>query len=191
MIKNALIAIVVTVVGIVLVQWGTEGTYSYFGPIAVGCSLFYFLQMRSGNTKEIRMDDASRKASLDAVVPPGQALLYIYREGIVGKAVGWNVSLDGTGLAQLQSPRFIQTTVGPGTHTLGASAATHNPGETTFEAQDGEVIVFAMKSKSKNMLAVTNNLSFVREQDTRAALQKLSKIPMVAAEPAPGTLTAA
>jgi hypothetical protein len=191
MIKNALIAIAVTVVGIVLVQWAADGTYSYFGPIGVGCSLFYFLQMRSGNNKEIRVDDARRKASLETVVPPGQALLYIYREGIVGKAVGWNVSLDGTGLAQLQSPRFIQTTVGPGPHTLGASATTHNPGKTTFDAQDGEVIVFAMKSKAKNMLALTNNLSFVREQCTRSALQKLSKIPMVAVDPAPGKLTAA
>jgi hypothetical protein len=122
---------------------------------------------------------------LSAPAPAGQALLYIYREGFMGKAVGWNVSLDGKALAQLRSPRFTQTTVGPGRHTLavslkGFAGSQNKPAETTFDAQLGEVIVFAMKSK---MSALSNALCFIREPDTPTALQKLSKLPMVAAEP--------
>jgi hypothetical protein len=86
--------------------------------------------------------------------------------------VGWNVSLDGAELAQLRSPRFTQTTLGPGSHMLAVnSAASQNkPGEVKFEAKSGEVIVFAMK-----LGALNNALSFVRELDTTAALRKLSR----------------
>jgi hypothetical protein len=102
----------------------------------------------------------------------------------MGKAVGWNVSLDGAALAQLRSPRFTQTAVSPGIHTLavalsGFAGSQNKPTEMRFEAQSGEVIVFAMKSK---MGALSNTLSFEREQDPQAALQKYSKMPMVAAE---------
>jgi hypothetical protein len=60
-----------------------------------------------------------------------------------------------------------------------ALGGTNKSSETAFEAQPGEVIVFAMKVK---MGATSGTPYTVREQDTHAALQKLSKIPMVAAE---------
>lgn len=154
----------------------------------------FFILQRSGNRKEVRVDDAGHQASLNAVAPTGQSLLYIYREGrenFVGKAVGWNVFLDGTALAQLRSPRFTQTVLSPGPHTLAgafsaiAIAGKRELAETAFEAQPGEVIVFATKQK---MGARSNTLSFVREQDTRTVFQKLSKIPMVAAERAGRTV---
>jgi hypothetical protein len=153
-------------------------------PTITALVVFFVLQMLSGNRKEVKVDDAGRQSSLHATAPAGQALLYIYREGFMGKAVGWNVALDGALLAQLRSPRFTQTALSPGSHTLAASiggfAATQNkPAETTFDARSGEVIVFAMKSK---MGAMSNTLIFVREADAPTALQKLSKIPMVAAE---------
>ncbi len=189
MIKNLLIAFAVAFVagaGLAFLNGitGSPSSTSSVMPIVLGVLVFFILQMRAGNRKEARADAASRQASLSAAAPAGQALLYIYREGFVGKAVGWNVSLDGTALAQLRSPRFTQTTLSPGHHTLtvslGGMAATQNkPAETTFDAQPGEVIVFAMKSK---MGALSNTLSFVREQNASTALQTLAKIPMVAAD---------
>jgi hypothetical protein len=169
-----------------------SSTISPIFPMVIAILVFFVLQMLSGNRKEVRVDDAARQSSLHAAAPAGQALLYIYREGFMGKAVGWNVSLDGASLAQLRSPRFTQTTLSPGSHTLAASlggfAATQNkPAETTFDAQPGEVIVFAMKSK---MGAMSNTLIFVREANAPTALQKLSRIPMVAAERPAGTVAA-
>jgi hypothetical protein len=191
MIKNLLIALAVTfVAGVVIMYVGA--TSSLAMAVVLGVAVFFALHMTSRNRKEVRVDDAHRLSSLRAVAPAGQALLYIYREGFVGKLVGWNVSLDGTSLAQLRSPRFTQTTLGPGSHTLavsldGPAANQNKPAEETFVAQPGDVIVFAMKSK---MGALSNTLSFVRELDTPSALRKLSKIPMVAEQRAGGTTDA-
>jgi hypothetical protein len=180
MIKNLLIALAVTFVAGVVVMY-VGATSSLAMAVVLGIAVFFALHMTSRNRKEVRVDDAHRLSSLRAVAPAGQALLYIYREGFAGKLVGWNVSLDGTALAQLRSPRFTQTTLGPGSHTLavsldGLAANQNKPAEETFVAQPGDVIVFAMKSK---MGALSNTLSFVRELDTPSALRKLSKIPMV------------
>jgi hypothetical protein len=190
MIKNLLIGFAVAFaagVGFGLLDYfsGSSSSTSVVLPMVLGFLTFLVLQGLSGNRKEARVDDATRQSSLTAPAPAGQALLYIYREGFVGKAVGWNVSLDGKALAQLRSPRFTQTSVSPGRHTLevtlkGFAGAKVKPVETTFDAQSGEVIVFAMKSKMK---ALDNTLCFIREADTATVLQKLAKIPMVAAEP--------
>jgi hypothetical protein len=185
--KNFLISFAVVLVagigcGILEHLAGSSEAPLYLIPMALGFSVFSLLQIRSGTTKEAPVDDATREAALSAVAPAGQALVYIYREGFVGKAVGWDVTLDFANLAQLRSPRFTQTTVPAGPHTLrvsvsGVANANNKPGETTFEAQSGEVIVFALKSKA-GALGVT--LSFVREQDVGAARQKFSKMRMTA-----------
>ena len=112
MIKNALIAFAVAFVIAVglefLNRWADpeSSAVSPLIPTVTAIVVFSLLQMLSGNRKEVRVDDASRRSSLSAVAPAGQALLYIYREGFVGRLVGWNVSLDGAALAQLRSPRF-------------------------------------------------------------------------------------
>jgi hypothetical protein len=196
--KNALIAFAVAfviAVGLEFLNVWADPDSSAISPViptVIAIIVFFVLQMLSGNRKEVRVDDAGRQSSLSAVAPDGKALLYVYREGFVGKMVGWNLSLDGATLAQLRSPRFTQTTLSPGTHTLavslGGMAGTQNkPAESTFEAQTGEVIVFAMKSK---MGALSNTLLFVREPDPRAVLQKLAKMPMVAPEQTAGATAA-
>lgn len=191
-IKNFLIASLVVLVagigcGVLEHLAGSSATPLYLIPMALGFSVFSLLQIRSGTSKEVRVDDAARQAALSAVAPAGQALLYLYREGFVGKAVGWDVTLDFAKLAQLRSPRFTQTTVAAGPHTLrvsvsGVANANNKPGETTFEAQSGEVIVFALKSKA-GALGIT--LSFVREQDAGAARQRFSKMRMAAPDHQP------
>jgi hypothetical protein len=192
MIKNVLIAFAVAFaagvgLGFLNSLSGSSSETMFTLPVVFGVLVFFILQMRAGNRKEVRVDAASRQSLLSAIAPTGQALLYVYREGFMGKMVGWNVSLDGVALAQLRSPRFTQTTLSPGSHTLavtlGGLAGTQNkPAEATFEAKPDEVIVMAMKSK---MGAISNTLFFVREADAAAALQKFSKMPMVAAEVPP------
>src|SRR5262249_50539168 len=190
MIKNLLIAFGVTFVlalGFGFINGITaqsSGVVTTVLPMTFGILTFLGLQMRAGTRKEAPVDDAVRRAAVGGVAPPGQALLYVYREGFVGKLVGWDVSLDGSALAQLRSPRFTQAVVSPGAHTLkvslgGLAGSQVKPAETTFEAQSGEVIVFAMKAKNN---VFSGELSFVREADGRAALQKFAGIRMVAAE---------
>src|SRR5258707_4152443 len=90
MIKNLLIAFAVAFVagfGIAFLE-GLSGSPSSSTPavmpIVLGVLVFFILQMRAGNRKEVRVDDANRQACLSAAVPTGQALLYIYREGFAG-----------------------------------------------------------------------------------------------------------
>src|SRR5580704_214038 len=157
MIKNLLLGFAVAFaagIGFGLLDYfsGSSSSTSVVLPMVLGFLTFLVLQALSGNRKEARVDDATRQSSLSAPAPAGQALLYVYREGFMGKAVGWNVSLDGAALAQLRSPRFTQTAVSPGIHTLavalsGFAGSQNKPTEMRFEAQSGEVIVFAMKSK--------------------------------------------
>lgn len=185
MIKNLLIAFAVAfVAGIVFSYAGQDPTLVMGMPVVFGCLAFFGLQMTAGNRKEVQVDKAARESALNAAVPAGQALLYVYREGFMGNRIGWNVSLDGAHLTQLRSPRFIQTTLNPGSHTLAVGvsgfAATQNKGaQETFAAQAGEVIVLALKAK---MGALSNTLQIIREPDTATALRKLSKVPMVGAE---------
>jgi hypothetical protein len=164
----------------------TRSSPSLTLPVALGVLTFVALQMLSGNRKETRVEGSTRQAALNASAPPGQALLFIYREGFVGKAVGWNVTLDGATLAQLKSPRFTCTAIRPGRHTLAVNlglkgfAGTQNtPSLTSVEAQAGEVLVYAVRSK---MGALKTTLYFAKEPDPRATLQRLANIPMVASE---------
>ena len=200
LIKNSVIAFAVAFgVAFLLsflqtVSGAPSGSSSFALPAALGILTFFFLQMRSGNRKEARVDDAARQAALAASVPAGQALLFVYREGFAGKAVGWNVALDGAALAQLKSPRFTCTSIQPGKHVLavnlglGGFAGTQNkPTEVFFEARAGEVLIYAMKSK---MGALSTTLYFEREADPRAILQKLAKVPMVASERSVATAAA-
>jgi hypothetical protein len=198
MIKNLLIAFAVALVagfGLELLNQWADPQSSGFSPaipMVLAVVVFSCLQMLSGNRREVCVDDAGRQASLSALAPAGAALLYIYREGFLGKAVGWNVFLDGVALAQLRSPRFTQATVRPGSHTLtvslgGRAGKQNKPAEAAFEVQPGEVIVFAVKSK---MGALSNTLLFVRELDAHSVLRKLSKMPMVAPEKAAETIAA-
>ena len=151
---------------------------------AMGVVVFFILQMRSGNRNEVRGDDAAREVALQGPVPPGRAALYIYREGFAGKAVGFDVSLDGAPLAQLRSPRFTWTTVAPGTHKLsvgmnGGMSSQYKPTDLTIEAKAGDTLVYMIQTK---MGALSTTLLLVPEPDPRGALSKLARIPMVTTE---------
>lgn len=185
-VRHSLIAVAVTLFlsfGFGILQAITGISLPVWPAVVLGGAVYFTLQARSSNREETRVDDASREAALRAVAPPGQALLYIYREGFLGKAVGFNVSLDGSALVQLRTPRFTQTTLRPGAHTLAVGvpgfAGTEIKSKTVdgaFEAHAGEVIVFTMRQR------IGAPPSFVREQDTQAAMRKFIKMPMVAPE---------
>ncbi len=183
-VKNVVIAVGV-VVGLDLVIGFVEGasgisfgSFPYILSTILGGLTYRVLQVK---VQEVRADESARQAALNAAAPGGQAVLYVYREGLLSKFAGWNVTLDGVALAQLVSPRFTQTMVPAGTHklgvtfpTLGVKGSQPKPCETTFQAKPQEVLVFALKPKVGRIPA-----QFVRHEDAAAARLKLARIPMV------------
>ena len=152
--------------------------------------VFFVLQMLSGNRQEVRVDaEAARQSSLHAAAPAGQALLYIYREGFMGKAaVGWKC-VAGWGNAAgpaRAAPALPQTTLSPGSPHSGSQYRWLRPA--TPEQTRGNDLRCTTLAKSlfspwkSKMGALSNTLIFLREADAPTALQKLSKVPMVAAE---------
>jgi hypothetical protein len=151
-------------------------------PVFVGALIFFLLQMLSGNKVEIQATPAERQAALAVAPAAGTALIYIYRDGFVGKALGIDVVIDGQPIAQLKSPRFVALTLDAGAHLINAgpkgfAASQNKSGETAFNAVSGETIVFHL---GVSMGAIKNSVVIRREPLPELALKKLSKITMVA-----------
>lgn len=75
----------------------------------------------------------------------GKAVLYVFRNQFVGRAVGINVLIDGREVAQLKSPRFTRLLLSPGSHRLAGYTGTNKtpaPGDgIELIANAGEVYV--------------------------------------------------
>ncbi|GGL31871.1 hypothetical protein [Caulobacter rhizosphaerae] len=136
---------------------------------------------------------AQKEAALAFRAEPGQALLIVFREGFVGKAVGLNLVLDGVAAAQLKSPRFTALSIAPGAHVLaagfgGLAASQNRPVEERFTAAPGDLMAFRAVM-SMGMAKNTIRLERVDDRATLAA--KLKAMTMIAphaqAEPSAAT----
>ena len=112
------------------------------------------------------------------------ALLYVYREGFMGKQLGFDVLVDGQPAAQLKSPRFVRLVLVPGEHVLtvgttGFAASQNKAASTSLSAVAGETVV--LKAFVERGMA-QNSIQLVREANPAAALGKLASIPMVVPE---------
>ena len=74
--------------------------------LIMGAFTAYIMANLAGNRKVATADPAAKAQALAFTPPAGKALIYLYREGFVGKAAGLNVAVDGKVVAQLKSPRF-------------------------------------------------------------------------------------
>ena len=125
---------------------------------------------------------AQKEAALAFRAEPGQALLIVFREGFVGKAVGLNLVLDGVAVAQLKSPRFTALSIPPGAHTLsagfgGLAASQNRPVEEAFTAIAGEVAAF----RAVMSMGMAKNTIRLERIDDRASLaSKLKAMTMIA-----------
>ena len=133
----------------------------------------------SGNRKLATAVGAEKEAALTLAPAPGQALLVVTRQGLVGKLVGLNLSLDGRLFTQLKSPAFTIVEVAPGAHTLttgfGGPETRDKAGAYAFEAAAGAVVA----------VVVTVSVGAVRfapETDLEALRRKLRGMPMVLPE---------
>jgi hypothetical protein len=125
---------------------------------------------------------AQKDAALAFRAEPGQALLIVFREGFVGKAVGLNLVLDGGAVAQLKSPRFTALSIAPGAHTLsagfgGLAASQNRSVEEAFTAAPGDLVAF----RAVMSMGMAKNTIRMERVDDRAFLgSKLKAMTMIA-----------
>ena len=116
--------------------------------MGIGLLVFTGLQARSGTAKEQRISEAERIATLDAPVDAGTARVLVRRAGVMGRAVGIDVAMNGVTFAQLRSPRFAMLSVPPGRHVLSAANTGTGPmsqqqtGSSEFVAEPGDTLLF-------------------------------------------------
>lgn len=142
-----------------------------------GIATAFFCGMLSGNRRIASATNAERDAALAREAPPGKALLYLFREGFGAKLAGMNVSVDGSVVAQLKSPRFTCVVVSPGVHTVNGGfggVATAKPAGCEIEAPAGGAAAVRF---SFNVLS---GVSAAPEADVAAVRRKLAGMPLTA-----------
>jgi hypothetical protein len=184
------VAIVTGVVVAFVVSFGLSAVYTAAGDggshmplisgILVGAFTSYIMANLAGNRKVATADEAAKAEALSFTPPPGKALIYLYREGFVGKAAGLNVSVDGKVVAQLKSPRFTCVAVSPGEHRLSAAfgglAGPQNASaETPVSLADGQTAAFRY---GVSMGLMQNTIAVTPMPDLEAVKAALARMPM-------------
>lgn len=151
--------------------------------VFAGVFAAYIAGNLAGNRRVAEASDEDRTEALTSAPPPGQARLYVYRDGFVGSAAGLNVSVDGADVGQLKSPRFLSVALPAGRHTVragfgGLAGPQNNPSEETFDLAPGQTL--ALKAVVR-MGALKNTVAFEPQTLTPELKMKLSRMKMVEA----------
>ncbi len=160
------------------------GIYSVVVALVAGGGVWFALEIQANNRQVKTASDQERTTALASPPPHGMALLYVYREGFMGKQLGFDVLVDGQPVAQLKSPRFVRLILVPGEHALtvgttGFAASQNKAASTSLSAVAGETVI--LKALVERGMA-QNSIQLKREADPAAALGKLALIPMVVPE---------
>ena len=190
-VRNALIGLAVfVVISGGLGALGGVSLGSLFPGLFFGGFVFYILSNIANNRAVGKVSPQERAAALATPPAPGHGLVYVYRDGFVGMALGIDVLVDNVLVGQLRSPRFLRLSLPAGPHTLvagpkGFAGMQNRTAAHTIPVRDGETAVFSLKI---SMGALRNEVQADREPDVRTALARLATIQMVATEAnVPGT----
>ena len=144
--------------------------------VAVGVVVIRNLQT---NRKETQATIDQRNDALRFAPVPGKAVLYVFRNQFVGRAVGINVLIDGREAAQIKSPRFTRIVLTPGPHRIAGYTGTNKKpadGEgTELVANAGEIYV-AKCEVEPQMVGVTIKFTPMSIDAARADLQKITRM---------------
>jgi hypothetical protein len=156
------------------------------GGFAGGGAAFVFGNL-SGNRRVANASAAEKTAALSEPPPPGKAVVFVYRQGFVGKLLGMNIELDGTAVAQIKSPRFIRLVIAPGVHTVtayfgGFAGPQSTPAAVAIDAAPDGVLALKITPK---MGLVQGGLSLEPQADIEAAKRTLARFPMTQLDAAP------
>jgi hypothetical protein len=163
-----------------------EGATPYIYGLFTGVFVAYIFGNLAGNRKVATADAGEKDAALKLQPAPGKALLVVFREGFVAKLAGLNIAVDGKAFAQLTAPKFTVLALAPGAHTLtcafgGLAGPQSKSGAYAFEVAAGGVAAVGI---GVAMGLVQGSMTFTPIADVNAARAKLSRMPMVKAEPA-------
>jgi hypothetical protein len=169
-----------------LMSFVFEGITPYIYGTFTGAFVAYIFGNLAGNRKVAVAATAEKDAALKLQPPPGKALLVVFREGFVAKMAGLNLAVDGKEFAQLTAPKFTVVALAPGAHTLtcgfgGLAGPQSKPGTYSFEVAEGGVAAVGI---GVAMGLVQGSMTFTPLADANAARAKVSRMPMVTAEPA-------
>ncbi len=129
-----------------------------------------------------KVAEATPEQRIEALAfrPVGEkAVLYVFRNQFVGRAVGVNVLIDGSEVAQIKSPRFTRLLLTPGAHRIAGYTGTNKaPGAhegLAFTANAGDVLVVKCEVEAQ-MVGVTVKFTPLTLDAARADLQKISRM---------------
>jgi hypothetical protein len=164
---------------------GADAGYlpSFLG-LMVGAFAAYIMANLAGTRRAKAATPEQKQAVLDFRPEPGQALLIIFREGFVGKAVGMDLSVDDRFIAQIKSPRFTAVSVAPGGHKVsmafgGLAGKQNKPTVEGFIAKPGDVVAFRAVMQ---MGALKNRIVVERIESRETLSLRLKPMTMIAPE---------
>lgn len=144
--------------------------------VVVGVIIWRNLQT---NRKVAEATAEQRKDALAFAPVAGKAVLYVFRNQFVGRAVGINVMIDGREVAQLKSPRFTRIVLTPGSHRLAGYTGTNKKpadGEgLEISAASGDVLVAKCEVEAQ-MVGVTIKYTPLALDTGRAEVRKITKM---------------
>jgi hypothetical protein len=155
---------------------GAVTILALIGLVVGGVIVFRNLQT---NRKVAEASVEQRAEALTFAPVAGKAVLYVFRNQFVGRAVGINVLIDGREVAQLKSPRFTRIVLTPGAHLIAGYTGTNKKpadGEgVAVSASAGEVLVVKCEVEAQ-MVGVTVKFTPMSVDAARADLQKITKM---------------
>jgi hypothetical protein len=162
-----------------------KGATPYLYGLFTGVFVAYIFGNLAGNRKVATAGAGEKEAALKLQPPAGKALLVVFREGFVAKLAGLNIAVDGKEIAQLTAPKFTVLALAPGAHTLtcafgGLAGPQSKSGSYEFQVAEGGVAAVGI---GVAMGLVQGSMTFTPIADVNAARAKLSRMPMVKAEP--------
>lgn len=131
------------------------------------------------NRKVAEASLGERDEALKFTPVPGKAVLYVFRNQFVGRAVGINVVIDGREVAQIKSPRFTRILLTPGPHRIAGYTGTNKKpavGEgIELAANAGDVYVAKCEVEAQ-MVGVSIKFTPMSVDTARADLQKITRM---------------
>ena len=146
----------------------------------IGAAIAGVVMNTAGNRKVVFADAAARQAALSLTPPAGSAMAVVFREGVMGKAIGTDIHLDGVLFTQLRSNQFTAMTLPPGPHTLkavlaGPVNAGSKPAETAFDLAAGQLAAFRLTLAMK---LTTSDVVMTRIEEPATIKPKLARMKM-------------
>jgi hypothetical protein len=124
-------------------------------------------------------DDARMKLMAP---PPDQALVYLYRNEIIGYAIGMDVSMDGVLSGRTVAKSYMVWQLPPGTHRVVSHSETDS--EIEFDFQPGQRY-FIWQEVKMGIVVARSRLHLVSEPEGRTGVGECKLIRMPLPPPRP------